>query len=1142
MKKIAVLLLLGTLLPLALNGAVRPEGIRHLTEDDGLSSNYTRCCLQDSRGFIWIGTGAGLDRYDGEQIRSFTHPTRCLTQTGNLIWAGTEDGIYTYSLADGHFSPFTAVTSYGVNIISRVNDIVTTNGHIIWAGTEGQGLFRYDILSGTLTQHSVHTPFVEEIIPAADGMTVAIARDGSAHIYSARGDYLRPVSTSFPPKDHTITDREGTKWIPTAGSGVEIVPEAVNGPDFHPLPTGAESAVIQLADDQEGNIIAGVKDRLYIFSPASEPKFRLLANISPHGQITQLLCAPEGIWIGTDTDCICRYVPGTGKTVHYHTGGKTNVLYRTRRGVIMAGTPLGVFSWDPDADKLRRDLNRSDIVILIDGRKPVSPSLPKEFEVVSQSSVVAMCEDADAHYLYLATSNRGLFRKDLITNGWEHLLTSGGGLGTIPWNRVTSLQRTEDGTIWADTDGEGQWMMMPATLSFVQASRQDGITLRHGQKAESILYASDGRTYIGSRDGISIVQPQSESQFSKWPLTAITEISVGDSTLYVPPGGRSITLSYPQSSLTVTMAALSYTDPAQNRFSWQLEGIDKDWTVPRRIQTASYQKLNPGEYVFRVQGSDDILKISVRPPWWRSGWAMALYIVLTLVGVAFLLLIWQRAIRLRYNEMMQRQEEEREKALYRQRIRFFLGLIHEIRTPLTLIRLQHEKEAPGRNDSITRNLDYMQDTIDRILTYDKNSSGTIEMLKTRLDLRDVVRSVTETFREGADAEGIMLDTQIDTAPIMVNADEDMVTKILTNLLSNALKYTKDRIYVAISSEESCAVIRVCDNGKGVRKDQRDKIFGMFYTPPDDKVAEASGIGVGLAYARQLAEAHGGSLEVEEAVPSGASFVLRLPLLQEVQADAALQQESGRDAAEKLAVIVVEDNRELRETLRSELGQWYDVICAADGVEALGIIEDKDVDVVVSDVMMPVMDGLELCRRIKGQLAYSHIPVILLTAKVTLDAKSEGMESGADAYVEKPFTMRQLKGQIDNLIRLREAFRRSMSGTAEGAAPSGPEADFMHSINESIEKQLSEESFSIEGLASDMAMSRTNFFRKFKALTGVTPGDYLKNYRLDRAAELIRSGARINEAAESVGFTSSSYFAKCFKARFGVLPKAFARNL
>lgn len=1156
--------------------AVPPGTEQRLSEEDGLSSNHVWCCMQDSRGFLWIGTDAGLDRYDGIQVHSLERPTLCLAESEGIIWAGTEEGLWTYKHSDGSFSPFSAVTSYGVNIISRVNAISVTEGPRIWIGTEGQGLFLYTPEIGSLSQHSIRTPFVERIIPESNGRIIVADHDGAAYLYSAKGDYMQPLNRTLPPREDSITDREGTRWTPTEGDGLHKRVKEDTGLNISKFPLHiGQPFPVALTEDGEGNIMAGVQDRLYLLPPG-ENQFKDLGAICPHGNITQLLNTPEGIWMGTDEDCICRYIPGTHKTVHFHTGGKTNVLYKTKQGDLLVGTSMGVFSWDSAQDCLSRDLNRKDIQILIDGEKS-GKNMPKEFEVVSQSSVVAMCEDASGLYLYMATSNRGIFRKDMVTKGWEHLLTTGSHAPTLPWNKITAMLCSADGTIWAGTDGEGLWTMHPDALYFSQASLSDprihkskvhsltedadgnlwvctsgGLIIinphslnvgRLPVKAESILYATDGKLYLGEKDGVVAFQPQSQIPAYQWPATVITEVSVGDSTYYVPPGGRSITLDYPKNSFTITMAALSYADPGQNQYSWRLDGFDSDWTMPGRISTAIYKKVHPGDYTFRVQGSEDTLHITVCPPWWSTTGAIVVYIILGAAVVVFLLVGWQRRIRHHYEERARKLDEERERELYKQRIRFFIGLIHEIRTPLTLIRLQHEKEAPGKVDSITRNLDYMQETIDRILTYEKNTSGDIQMLKVRLNLQEVVASVTDTFREGAEAENIALETNLGSDPVYINADEDMLSKIITNLLSNAIKYTKDRIIVTVSTEGDNALVIVSDNGPGVKKEFREKIFGIFYTVPDDKIAESAGTGVGLAYARQLAQAHQGSITVEDAVPSGASFILRLPILPQGRPAEIPTPAPGPAASqEKLTILVVEDNRELRETLQNELGSWYSILTAPDGEKAMSIIEEKEIDVVVSDVMMPVMDGLELCRRIKGQLAYSHLPVILLTAKVTLDAKLEGMESGADAYVEKPFTIRQLKSQIDNLIRLKEAFRRTVSGSGEAVEPmpAGPEADFIHAINDSIEKQISEETFSIETLASDMAMSRTNFFRKFRALTGVTPNEYLKNYRLDRAAKLIREGARINEAAESVGFTSSSYFAKCFKARFGALPKDYAK--
>ncbi|MCR5017785.1 MAG: response regulator [Bacteroidales bacterium] len=1161
---------------LAASGESRlPES--YLSENDGLSSNSVHCCIQDSRGFLWVGTSGGLDLFDGQLVHSFGHATYSLLEADGKIWSGTENGLWTYSIDSGEFIPFEAVTRYGVNIVSRVNALEIFDGTVIWAGTDGQGVFLYNITSGILVQHSTRTPYVDKILPSPDGRVIVVDKEGFGHLYSAKGDYIMPTGEKVRIQKDTLRDREGNCWIPTEDRGLlKITREDTEMETFSVPATGAATSSknrISLAEDDDGCIFIGIHNKLYTLE-YGRGEVRPCGSFSTHGEITRLLYTPEGLWIGTDSDGIFLYNPVKRTVKHYQTGVNTQVLYRSSKGELLVGTNLGIFSFSPDNDEFYPSLNRKNIRIVIDGKPPVDASL-KEFELVSQSSVVAMCEDG-GHYLYMATSNRGLFRMDMITRGWEHLVTSAGSKDNLPWKKITTLFRSDDGIIWCGTAGDGLWYLQQGGLTFrhyssvdrrLYESEIDDIAEdRDGNlwlcaasgllklntttssvtpfniKAASIIYASSGKLWTGRQDALVAFLPEQIAPQRISPNTVIREMTVGDSTMFIPPGGRSVRLSYQNNRFSLRLASLSYSNPSQNLYTWQLKGFDRDWSLPSTSPIVTYTKVPPGDYIFQAQDCDDKIHITIRPPWWRSMGAIIFYI-LAAAAVLFLLLnFWKGRINRRYATLMKEQEEEREKALYKQRIRFFMGLVHEIRTPLTLIRLQHEKDAPGASDAITRNLDYMQETINRILTYDKQTSGNIEMILTRLDLREVVASISGTFADSAASEGIQLITSLGEEEVPVNADEDMITKILTNLLSNALKYTKDRIAISVSRDGADAVISVTDNGPGVKEDQREKIFEMFYTPPDDPVAETSGIGVGLAYARQLAKAHGGSIIVENAVPQGASFVFRMPALDESLTEPKTSMEKMRSSSgRRLTILVVEDNHELRETLRSDLSAWYDILTAANGEEALSWIEKDSVDLVVSDVMMPVMDGFQLCRHIKSQISYSHIPVILLTAKVSLDAKSEGMESGANAYVEKPFSIRQLHGQIENLITLREIFRESVA-RGELAQPDvqGPEADFIRSINDAIERQISEENFSIEALASEMAMSRTNFFRKFKALTGITPNDHLKNYRLDKAADLIRKGARINEAAESVGFTSSSYFAKCFKARFGLLPKDYLK--
>ena len=389
-------------------------------------------------------------------------------------------------------------------------------------------------------------------------------------------------------------------------------------------------------------------------------------------------------------------------------------------------------------------------------------------------------------------------------------------------------------------------------------------------------------------------------------------------------------------------------------------------------------------------------------------------------------------------------------------------------------------------------------------------------------------------------------------------DSDIVRKIIVNLMSNALKYATSTIELTLEETPGQITIHVDNDGPEIPEGQEEKIFQIFYQLPDHK-KQMPGTGIGLAFSKSLAKTHQGTLSAQNLPTGGCSFTLSLPLekstTETVEQAFMEKEESVADMnlpeEKRQTVLIVEDNIELQNEIREALGQWYKVYTANNGKEALEKLEMNDTtDVIVSDVMMPEMDGIEMCRHIKTNLAYSHIPVILLTAKTNLESKTEGMENGAEVYMEKPFSIRQLHSQIENLLKLRMAFHDLMLQSA-GTAHQPPlseyilsecDINFMKEVDATLTKNLDEESFSVDHLADAMNMSRTNFYRKVKTLTGMAPNVYIKNFRLNQAAELLAQNMRINEVMLRVGFIAPSYFAKCFKAKFGKLPKEYQNTL
>ena len=437
-------------------------------------------------------------------------------------------------------------------------------------------------------------------------------------------------------------------------------------------------------------------------------------------------------------------------------------------------------------------------------------------------------------------------------------------------------------------------------------------------------------------------------------------------------------------------------------------------------------------------------------------------------------------------------------------------------------------------------------------------SGTLHLNLKKSDIKELVSDVYNQFTSPAELKGIDLQLIVPEQELVSTVDRDKLSKILVNLMGNAIKYAHARIDLKLLVTDGGYEIQVNDDGPGIPNEQKQKIFEAFYQLPDDKVATAVGTGIGLAFAKSLAEAHQGDLRLEDNVGGGSSFILSLPVKEwetEKTSDIVEISPEHADASEtisseysgkKFTVLLVEDNVDLLNLTRESLAEWFRVLRASNGREALEVLAKENVDVIVSDVMMPEMDGLELCSKVKSEISYSHIPVILLTAKTTLESKVEGLECGADVYVEKPFSVKQLRMQIENLLKLRQSFHKLMVSLAGDTvavsttdfAMSQKDCEFIAKIQGVIAEQLADENFSIDTLSEQMNMSRSNFYRKIKALSGMSPNDYLKTLRMNRAAELIMGGTRISEVAVQVGFTSSSYFAKCFKAQYGVLPKEY----
>lgn len=1155
----------------------------------------------------------------------------CESNSSQVYLSSLQDGLFCFN-QNGSFqkllSPLSTLDHYSGK--DKINCITNING-IIWMGTDNNILYRWNEYAETLNIY--HTPIPTGAIKCITKYSeeeLLIGTDNGLYLFNHKQDSFQridnPFSLSGTLSDQSINgmikDAEGGIWILTNLGGVKYASKQTEHFESYysanPNNTGRTGLVTgPFCEDSAGNLWIGTRAGLYFLNTKSlQLKKRSINNLlgCEECDIRALFLNGNQLWIGTYGDGIKVYNTLTGKIKAYHysrdelntiSSNEVLCIYKGHNGIIYVGTSWGLCQYNPQEDN---------------------------FSVVNtigtMISVVSILEDKH-DYLWIATSNSGAFRYQPKTGIWKHFEHKRNDSTTITNNYVITLFEDSKGTMWFGTNGGGLcsfnsskgifinfdpnnvilpskviysieedntgnlWISSNMGLIKINPTNKESFrrfTLSDGLQgnqfnANSSLKTSKGKLYFGGVNGFNAFTPETLMDNNYIPPIYITDIRLPYTTdkriiqnvlnlkkpLYA---SDQITLPYEYNSFVIDFAALSYEDPKKNRYLYMLEGIDKEWVINSKTNSASYTNLAPGKYKFIVRGSNNDNKwnmkgtkitIIITPPWWRTSWAYIIYTLLLLGSAYYIILRWNRYIKMRYKRRMEEFQMSKEKEIYKSKISFFINLVHEIRTPLSLIRLPLEKLITDGKENenkylsiINKNVNYLLSITNQLLDFQRMENGKLQLNLQSYNINQLLKEIYEQFTGSAELKGITFTLKIPQETIHATIDSDKIRKALVNLIGNALKYAKSHIELQLTHSKNNINIYVHDDGIGIPDDEKERVFKVFYQVQNSKEA-SPGSGIGLSYSKSLVEAHHGKLLLKDNASGGSSFIISLPMnIGVIDPDKISQQKdiaiitdnsngsSTPQYAGKLTVLLVEDNIELLDLTEEALHPIFRTLKSTNGQEALDILSHENIDVIVSDIMMPVMDGLELTQKVKSNIDYSHIPIILLTAKTTIESKIEGLECGADAYIEKPFSGRQLQIQIENLIKLRQDFHKMMTNLfgnkAEKIASeqilSQKDREFIARIQEVITNQLADENFYIDSLAEEMCMSRSNFYRKIKALSGMPPNDYLKTVRLNRAAELIKSGERISEVAEKVGFTSSSYFAKCFKAQFGMLPREY----
>lgn len=693
----------------------------------------------------------------------------------------------------------------------------------------------------------------------------------------------------------------------------------------------------------------------------------------------------------------------------------------------------------------------------------------------------------------------------------------------------------------------------------------------HHVKAEGDHVTIDGA------GGILYIQPSANiDQLSSGASPIVTSVTIDGIRQIVGINSKQLDIRHDAVNIEIQFSTLNYLHADKVSYAYRLSSVDTQWHyLPQGVNKATFVLLPKGDYTLELMATDEYgcwgqsihaLQLHRLPAWYESWWAYLLYLLAATLLMGSIARYYLR-------RQKEKQQHQMDVQLTEMKLRFFTNISHELRTPLTLIltplenmvkKIDHWQQENQEETHlvfissqlmmIQRNAQRLLSLVNNLLDFRKLEMGQQKLELTNGDILDFIRSVCETFRPISTEKGIGLGYAIPNEQLYINFDSRKLQHILYNLLSNAFKFTPAGGQIAVSvakTDTEWLSITVKDTGCGIPSRDLPHIFDRYYQSKNTADPSVTGTGIGLHLTKEYLQLHGGSITVNSKLGEGTTFTAFLPTNikmkeQPLPAEPHQQAETSETESHKANLLIVDDNDEFRQFLCGELAEQYNIHQAANGEEALTVIAEQDIDLMVSDVMMPAMDGMTLCRRIKQDVNTSHVMVILLTARTAEESKIEGFRAGADDYLSKPFNMEMLQLRISHLLELRrqrnQDFLKGEDVEVEAVALNEIDQKFLRSAVEAIERHLSNEEYDIDALAADVCMSRSTLYRKLHSLTGQKPSLFIRAIRLKHAARMIKEGSyNVTEISTLCGFSSPSYFSRCFKAQYGIPPGSYCSS-
>ncbi|KAA6339115.1 Sensor histidine kinase TodS [termite gut metagenome] len=815
----------------------------------------------------------------------------------------------------------------------------------------------------------------------------------------------------------------------------------------------------------------------------------------------------------------------------------------------------------------------------------------KETSVLPSNNITSVCADLNGK-VWIGTEEGNLIVYDAMEQTFQDVSKSFRMIG----EGILNIVADDYGHIWVSTN-KRITEYNPDNKSSRDYTVMDGVEVT-SFSSNSYYKDKSGKLFFGGNKGISVFTSSNVlSGFPKNIKPIISDIKInyrsvfeGNNNHWFDIAEQVVHLEPEDKNIEIDFSSLDYTFSSKICYAYKMQGIDNDWVyAENNRQFAVYNQLKKGTYTFYIKATDENnlwsnevtqLKIYKRPAFYETNWAYMFYSTLAILFVYLTFRIIRNRIKLKQALQIAQIEKDKSEELTHIKLRYFTNISHDFLTPLTIIACLIDdaentfKGTIKQFETIRSNINRLRRLLQQVLDFRKIESGSMHLKLSGGDIALFIKDVCYTnFLPLMNKKGICFSFTSDPNQIPAHFDADKIDKIVFNLLSNAFKYTssggeiKIELLQYVQKQHTCLSIRISDTGIGIAKDDLEHIFTRFYTNRMSRAVETNGIGLSLV--KELLDLHHGIIRVESEINKGTVFTIDLPIDKESYSDSktgdsepfilfersigVTSQEQSEDETtdddpekDNITLLLVEDNEDLKTVVQRVLSKHYQVLTAQNGIKALSCIKENKIDIIISDVMMPEIDGLELCRILKRDLETSHIPIILLTARSSTDDRIECYNAGADGYISKPFDLKVLEARINNFItnkrNRQKEFKEDVEINISTLEYPTLDEQFLDNAIRIIEEYLPETKFDINLFAENLRMSKSSLYRKIKTMTGLSPIEFIRNIRLKHACRMLKdSSISISEVAYSLGFSDPHYFATCFKNEFNVTPSEYQRQ-